>query len=74
MSLRTSREQPHDRPVNGHSLIRLILNRKGVSHADPSIEEAAVQLYCFLEVLPSYLELLAVEVVSTYCEPTHRMR
>lgn len=36
MGLRTTREQPDNGPINGHGLVGLILNSKGVSHSYPS--------------------------------------
>lgn len=43
-------------------------------HADPRIEEAAVQFDGLLEVLPGDLKLLAVEVVGAHGEPADRVR
>lgn len=74
MCLRAPREEPHNRPVDRHSLIGLILNRKGVSHPNPRIQETTIQFDSLLEILPRDLKLLAVEVVSANGEPTHRMR
>lgn len=73
MGLGTSWEQSHNGSVNGHGLIRLILDSKRMCHADPSIKEAFVQHNSFLEILPSNLKLLTMEIISSNREPTDRM-
>jgi len=45
-----------------------------VRHADPGVQEAAVQLNRLLEVLARHLEFLAVEVVGAHRKPTHGVR
>ena len=43
-------------------------------HADPGVEEAAVELDRLLEVLARHLEFLAVEVVGAHRKPAHGVR
>ncbi len=74
MGLRASREEPDDGSINGHGLVGLVLDGKGVRHANPRVEEAIVQLNSLLEVFPCDLILFAVEVIGAHSEPTHWMR
>ena len=59
--------------VDGHGLVRLVLNCKGVGHSDPGIHEALIEHDGLLEVLSGDFVLFAMEVISTDHEPTDRM-
>lgn len=73
MRLCTAWEETHDSAINGHGLVGLVLNCKGMRHSNPCEHERLVQHYGLLEILASDLELFAVEVVSADCEPTYWM-
>ena len=73
MGLGTSRKQSDDCPVNRHGLIRLVLDSKGMSHSNPSIDKAFIEHNCFLEIFPSNLKLFTVKIISSDHEPTYRV-
>lgn len=73
MGLCASREKTDNWTVDWHSLVWLILHRKGVSHANPGEQETTIKLDSFLEILSSDFILFTMEVVSAYDEPADRM-
>ena len=67
-------EEPHNCPVNWHRLIGLVLHCEGVSHTDPSVEEASIEHDGFLEVLPGDFVLFTMEIVCSDGKPADGMR
>lgn len=74
VGLRTAREESDNSAVDAHGLVRLILDSKGVGHANPGIQEGLIKNNSFLEVLSGYLIFLTVKVVGPHCEPADRVR
>lgn len=63
------REEPRASSVDRHRLVRLILNRKGMSKSYPTINEVPVENIRFLKVFAGDLVFFGEEVICPDRKP-----
>lgn len=73
MSLGTSWEKSNNCAIDGHGLVRLILNCEGMGHSNPGVNKAFVEHNSFLEIFSCDLIFFTVEVIGADHKPADRV-